>query len=267
MLAVLVIAGMSAVVRPPATGVAKRAIVPTPPAAGAWGNLPGSVLVISDCADSHVVEVAYSWQAGSPAAHRPSFSSCRDTVRSYVGLPPAWESATHESGRWSLPLRYRPIVVSGPGGSTVEDWSWQACLVAPLGPAPFQGYRGQVRATPSTGPASPALRICYLDPRVVRVIVPCTAPHLGEVIASQPIADAGVSGQDPTSMLIRRAAGATESCAVQARWVTGAVDPTFGGELRVVVLSDETTKAPFGADIGVYYTADDLTWLADPLPC
>ena len=257
MLAVLALAAMSAVIRPPLTGVASRAITPTPPAVGACGNLRESVLVISDCADPHVVEVAHSWQAGSPAADRPSFGLCRDKVRSYVGLPPAQEAEAHESGRWSFPLRYRPIVVVGPYGSRIEDWSWQVCLVAPLGPAPFDGYRGQVQATPSTGPVSPALRVCYTDPGIAQVIVPCTAPHLGEVVASQPFTASGSAGQVSTSP----AAGATESCAAAASSVTGAADPTFGGELRVAVLSDETTRAPFGADIGVYYTADGLKWL------
>ena len=51
------------------------------------------------------------------------------------------------------------------------------------------------------------------------------------------------------------------SCATAARSVTGAADPTVNGQLRVTVLSDQLAKIPFGADIGVHYTAQGLNWL------
>jgi hypothetical protein len=93
----------------------------------------------------------------------------------------------HEPGRWSLPLRYRQVVATGPNGSNIRDWSWQACLVAPMGAAPSSGNQGQERAMPSTGPASSALRVCYTDPGAALAAVPCTSPHLGEGIATQPL--------------------------------------------------------------------------------
>lgn len=254
MLAVLAIAIMSAVVGPPLGGVATRSVVPAPPAVGACGNLRGPELVIVDCDDRHFVEVAYTWTPTAAAGERPTFQLCREKVRSYVGSPPAQDADAHAVGRWSFPLRYRQIVVTGPKGTTVRDWSWQACLVAPLGPAPSQGYQGRLQAVPSTGPVTSALRVCYSDPGTARVIVPCTSPHLGEVIATQPLSAA----QDGSSMAV----GATmTTCATAARSATGAADPTFGGQLRVTVLSDEATAAPFGADIGVYYTAEGSTWL------
>lgn len=54
---------------------------------------------------------------------------------------------------------------------------------------------------------------------------------------------------------------AVTSCATAARSVTRAGDPTFHGQLRVTVLSDQLAKTRFGADIGVYYTAQGLNWL------
>ena len=38
-------------------------------------------------------------------------------------------------------------------------------------------------------------------------------------------------------------------------------DPTFHDQLRVTVLSDRLAQIPFGADIGLYYTAQGLNWL------
>ena len=38
-------------------------------------------------------------------------------------------------------------------------------------------------------------------------------------------------------------------------------DPTFHDQLRVTVLSDRLAQIPFGADIGLDYTAQGLNWL------
>jgi len=230
--------------------------VPVPPAVGSRGDLRGSELVILDCVAPHAVEVTYTWTADVPAAGRPTFGLCADKVRSYVGSPPAQDADAHEPGGWSVPLRYRQVVATGPKGSNIQDWSWQACLVAPMGPAPSSGYQGQVRATPSTGPASSALRVCYTDPGAALAVVPCTSPHIGEVIATQPLPAAQSASTVDAPMSVTTP---VTSCATAARSVTGAADPTVNGQLRVTVLSDQLAKIPFGADIGVYYTAQVRT--------
>ena len=256
---VLIILVMSALVGPPRSGVATRSTVPVPPTIGSCGDLRGWELVILDCAQTHTVEVTYTWTADSPAAGpQPTFGLCADKVRDYVGSPPAQDADAHEPGHWSLPLRYRQVVATGPNGNNLQDWSWQACLVAPIGPAPSSGYQGQVRALPPTGPASPALRSCYADPGTAVTVVPCTSPHIGEVIATQllPAPQSASESDSPGTD-----AGSVTSCATTARSVTGADDPTYHGQLRITVLSDQVTKLPFGADIGVYYTAEGSNWL------
>ena len=256
--AVLTIVIMSAVVAPPRGGVAIRSIVPVPPAVGSCGDLRGSELIILDCDDPHTVEVTYTWTADAPAAGRPTFGLCADKVRAYVGSPPAQDVGAHELGRWSLPLRYRQVIATGPNGNNIQDWSWQACLAAPMGPAPSLGYRGQVRAMPATGPVSSALRVCYTDPGAALAVVPCTAAHFGEVIATQPVPAAQSASTADAAMT---ATTTVTSCAAAARSVTGAADPTFHHQLRVTVLSDRLSQIPFGADIGLYYTAQGLNWL------
>jgi hypothetical protein len=254
----LTLATMSTVVAPPRGGVAIRAATPDPPAVGSCGDLNGSEFVVADCSETHTVEVAYAWSAGDTAAGpRPTFAVCADKVRAYVGSAPAQDTVAHPAGRWSLPLRYRHIVATGPDGNNVRDWSWQVCLVVPMGPAPWTGYRGQVHDLPTTGPAAAALRVCYTNPGSVNTVVPCTSPHHGEILATQPLFKnlrvvVGSSGSNqPTS------------CIKTARATTGADDPTFHGQLRVAVLSDGNGQVshPFSADIGVYYTSTGLSWL------
>ncbi len=257
-LAVLVLAVMTMLVAPPLRGVAVRAPAPTAPVPGECGDVRGGVLVIVQCTEVHTVEVTYSSSAAQPAAGPvPSFSVCAAKAREYVGRPPAQDADAHGVGRWTAPLRYRPLIARGPdGSSTVPDWSWQLCLVAPMGPAPFQGYVGRVRAVPATGPDPGELRTCYSDPGRARVVVPCTSPHSGEVIATQPVPAITAADEPPWS-------GSTRSCVEAAKAAAGTSDPTYGGQLRVVVLSDTTgpRHMPFTADVGVYYTSDGLSWL------
>ena len=254
--AVLAILVMSSLLAPPIGGDATRSAVPAPPAVGSCGDLLGGELVVLDCAQTHTVEVSYTWTASVPAAGpQPTFAVCSDKVRDYVGSPPSQDTEAHQPGRWSLPLRYRPVLAAGPNGDNLQDWSWQACLVAPMGPT--SGYRGQVRATPATGPVSPTLRICYEDPGTALAIVACTSPHFGEVVATQllpaprPASEADSPSADAQFLT---------SCASVARSVTGAVDPTYGGRLQVTVLSD-LGRQPFRADFGVYYTSAGSDWL------
>lgn len=87
---------------------------------------------------------------------------------------------------------------------------------------------------------------------VPTIIVPCSSPHLGEIVGTQPAssgdgAAGGSSSSDPES-----------SCAQLTTALTGAVDPSFGGELRVVVLPGpgQQLAGPLSADTGVYYTSE-----------
>ena len=255
----LTLATMSSLVAPPRGGTAVRAAIPDPPAVGSCGDLDGSDFVIAACSKTHTVEVAYALAAGvSAAGPRPTFAVCADKVRIYVGSPPAQDTQAHPAERWSLPLRYRPIVATGPNGKNLSSWSWQACLVAPMGSAPWTGYLGQVRNLPTTGPAAATLRVCYADLGSVNTVVPCTSPHHGEILATQPltgeshVADSSTAPNQPQ-----------RSCAKTAQEITDAADPTFQGQLRVAVMSDRHAgiSQPFSAEFGVYYTSTGLNWL------
>ena len=234
-------------------GVATRSSPPPPPEVGECGDVRGGQFVAVDCADVHTAEVTHGWQPDDPeSGSLPSFSECADKARVYVGSAPAHSAEAHQSGEWSMPLRYRAVIVSGPGSGTYPDWSWRACLVAPLGPAPWRGYRGTVRSLPATGPTAAALRACYAERSNLSTIIPCSVAHLGEIVATRQSASGAGNGT------VSSAAEKESSCADVAATLTGAVDPTFGGVLRIVVLPESGTDfpAPLSADTGVYYTSE-----------
>jgi hypothetical protein len=253
----LVISAMSSLVAAPHRGVAIRAGASDPPAVGSCGELSGSELTVVDCSRPHSVEVVFVWSAGDPAGPPPTFADCADKVRDYVGSFPAQDAQAHPTGRWSLPLRYRHVLAAGPDGLNLDGWSWQACLVAPMGPAPWTGYQGQVRNLPTSGPASSALRVCYADPGSVNSVIPCTAPHSGEMLATQPFPE-----RTPAVATSLAAEQPQASCEATARLITGADDPTFQGQIRVAVYSDGPAQHNqlFSADIGVYYTSAGVNW-------
>jgi len=100
--------------------------------------------------------------------------------------------------------------------------------------------------------SSPDLVRCPTRIGGATIIVPCSSPHLGEIVGTQPAssgdgAAGGSSSSDPES-----------SCAQLTTALTGAVDPSFGGELRVVVLPGpgQQLAGPLSADTGVYYTSE-----------
>lgn len=258
LLAVLTIAIMKGFVAAPAAGLAVRSPPPAAPTVGACGDLSGPEFVQVDCAQNHSMEVAFAWAAGDAGADpQPSFAVCTDKVRRYVGSAPAQDPTAHRIGAWSLPLRYRQVIVTGPNGVDLEEWSWQACLVVPMGSATADGYQGRVRSVPATGPASSALRACYNKSAPAITVTPCSNPHLGEIIGTQPL---------PLATDVNSIALSDElntSCTAEVGEIMGAADPTFGGQLRVAVLSDRGSQStgPWSADIGVYYTSDGLGWL------
>ena len=256
--ALLIILVMNAVLAPPRRGEAVRAVAPAAPEIGACGVLQGSELQLLDCAQIHTVEVALRWSAADPSAGPAlSFAQCAAAVREYAGTPPAQDEDAHQANAWTVPLRYRQVIATGPDGGNLRGWSWQACLVAPTGPAPFSGYDGSIRHLPAAGAASSTLRVCYAEPAKAATVVPCTTAHIGEIIGTQPVsASSAEPDASPGGTLL-------QSCGTAAELATGAEDPTFDNRLRVVILSDlgGQATAPFSADIGVYYTAQGLSWL------
>ena len=244
---------------PSRIGVAIRSDPPPAPSVGQCGDMVGGEFVSAGCSQVHTVEVTQGWQGGDPSpGSLPTFAHCNEEARKYVGSAPSHSADAHPPGAWSMPLRYRALVISGPGPVSRQDWSWRACLVAPLGPAPWHGYLGSVRSVSAAGSAAAALRPCYLEQALPTTIVPCSSPHLGEIVGTRPAAPgSGAARGSSTSDL-------ELSCAELATALTGAADPSFGGVLRVVVLPEPGAQLPdpLSADTGVYYTSEQRSeWL------
>jgi len=161
--ALLGVLALAALLGPPKTGAPVRAALPESSAAGSCGELVGAEFVPRDCAAQHNAEVVSSWRPSDPESAIPTFGSCAEQSQAYVGSPLAKDAVAHQFGQWSLPLRYRPLVISGPDGTSLENWSWRLCLVVPIGTAPWNGYTGSVRSMPINGARSAALRPCLGD--------------------------------------------------------------------------------------------------------
>lgn len=254
-LVVIVLAATSALFGTGLPGSARRTPPPEPPPVGSCGRVVDGDLALMSCDRPHTVEVADGWRADD-SVQPPGFTDCARQARSYVGAPPASDVAAFPINRWSLPLRYRSVPLPGPGVAGVAGWSWQACLVVPIGPDPATGYRGSVRGL-GAGDARPRVdRLCYPDPGRPLRLVDCAEPHGGEIVAVRPT---------PATPAIEPTRSAAElSCRRAAASFTGASDPSYAGALVVSVLpaAGQAFPGPLSADIGVYYTADGgPSWL------
>lgn len=290
-LAAIVFSVMTAIVSPPLHGTPVRAQPPQPPAVGACGKLLDTGLTVVPCSAAHTVEVAHTVGAGDPSM---TYRFCAERARKYVGSPASGDDDAYPEGEWSLPLRYSPRLAAGPGTGGYPGWSWLACLVGPIGPAPWTGYLGSVRHL--DGPSRPvALRPCFTRSDENLAVVPCTEPHRGEIVGVQVVTtkpppdtadgelsgggfgdsgggflDAGLAGglgagepADDVAVQADIARRAT-SCRLEAAAFTGASDPTYDGQLRVLVLPGPGSplRGPLSADTGAYYGSDvTRTWL------
>lgn len=254
----LVLIIMTSLASPPFSGAPSRAQPPDPPAVGACGELRDGALVLVDCAGLHTVEVVHAQDATGPAL---TYGFCVGEVREFVGSPSSGEDGAYSAGRWSLPLRYSARLAAGPGTVGIPGWSWRACVVSPVGPAPWSGYRGSVRdVDPLTRPA--ALRPCFAVTADVLSVLPCTAPHRGEIVGIQLVRSPATELSDAETERI--ALLRETSCRDAAATFAGVGDPTYGAELRVVVLPGPGAplRGPLSADTGVYYSSEsDRDWL------
>ena len=180
-MAVLSILVMSALVAPPRPGVAIRTAIPEPPEIGSCGNLYGWEFVIMNCAQTHTVEVAYTWTAAAPAAGpQPTFGLCADKVPRLRRVPAA-QTRMHTSrgagpvlcgtGRSSPPAP--TATTSGTGRGRL---AWSRRSVRPH----LRATRDRSDSCLPTARAPPTLRSCYVDPGTALTVVPCTSPHIGE---------------------------------------------------------------------------------------
>jgi hypothetical protein len=157
-----------------------------------------------------------------------------------------------------LPVRYHSAVAAGPGVRTYREWSWRVCLVTPMGPSPWTGYRGSVRMLDVAGPRPSELRACFSSNSSSLGVIPCSERHRGEIVAMQPVAKHVALPADSELATSR-----LTSCREASRAFTGADDPTYGGQLNVVILPDNKIQlsGPLSADTGAYYTSSDDAWL------
>lgn len=284
-IAVIVFASMTFLVSPPLRGTAGRTLPPEPPPVGACGKMLDTGFAVVDCASAHTVEVAYSVGAVGPSL---SYGFCADRAREYVGSPASGDDDSYPAGTWSLPLRYASRLAAGPGTGSYPGWSWRACLVSPIGPVPWSGYLSSVRnLNPTTRPA--ALRPCFTRSQDNLAVVSCTQPHRGEIIGVQVILPHAAAGSAPPGLsgsgfdddglgdglsddeltgggnaAASEADVRASSCRRSAADFTGVTDPTYAGQLRVVVLPGPGTplRGPLSASTGAYYGSDvGQTWL------
>lgn len=294
--AAIVLSVMTMVVAPLRPGTPVRAGPGAPPPVGTCGNMSETGFASVDCSSPHTVEVVYAVGAVGPSL---TWGFCAQRAREYVGVPASGDDDSYPDGVWALPLRYSPRLAAGPGTGGYPGWSWLVCLVSPIGPAPWSGFRGSVRNLDETARPA-ALRPCFTRSADNLAVVPCTEPHRGEIVGVQVVRSAlpagadvagsgpggrgptetDADGSDPAGVVdagdlggpgAQTGVGATEeanrraaSCRTSAAEFTATADPTYAGQVRVVVLPGPGSplRAPLSADTGAFYGSDiGRTWL------
>lgn len=216
------------------TGAATRSAVPAAPRTGSCLSSGRTGWVPVDCAAPHQAETVQSWPAAD-ISQSGRYDKCMTAGQAYLGESWGQSGDSPTKAGWSLPpVMSSTVLITGPGRTMVDGWSWQACVVRPvLLEAQSAGYRGRLRDVPATGVLPVALRPCFIRPVAAGVVgVPCSARHTGEVLAARPLQVFGsTTGVDTTASSPQVQA----QCLGIARRTTAAADPTYGGRLQVVV--------------------------------
>lgn len=215
-------------------GSAARLPTPAAPESGSCLSSTRTGWLAVDCADPHTAETVQGWSAAD-GPRAGLYERCVTAGQAYLGDQWGQSGDGPIQTGWSLPpVMSSTVLVSGPGKTLVEGWSWQACVVRPilLGTAQA-GYRGRLRDVPATGVLPVQLRPCFNRPGAAGVVgVACTARHTGEVLAARQLQVFGsTTGADTTASSPQVQA----ECLGIARRTVAAADPTYGGRLQVVV--------------------------------
>ena len=239
------------VLAPGTAGTPASAPLPLPPAVGSCVDLDAGVEVVS-CDAPHTAEVIMSWPAGrapGSAVHaeqqpRMTFSVskqlpyaesdqvCQQWADSYTG----WSDylAEHADDLWIPP---RPMVVGrlvdAPADQGLPDKHWTAC-VAETGQHLFSGSVAE-SALYLGGHRPDAVSVCLTSTTLRVEFSSCSVAHTTELIGTIALTNEMMFRR--TVLIDRTAEEVQQRCVDLARTVTGADDPTYGGQLDIVTES------------------------------
>lgn len=244
-LAIAVVIGVCVPVllAPPLGTAATRAALPQPPAVGSCLSLSEDATPdagVVDCADEHGAEVVAAWRADDPLVERLSrFSGYLD--RPSAGPDRAMGGVTDDlvAGCWRaaqeyitppgdatpwlpVPPRVVPALLLAPADGTPGRWRWLSCVVVAGEDA---SWSGSLSWRPSAPVPRPPALASNCRPDGSSALARCDLPHRTEVLGWPDRSWVGSSDD--------RAA----SCVELAATMTGRSDPTFGGRIRVDVVT------------------------------
>jgi len=227
LLAVTAVVIVRAVQHPGVAGRPVAAPLPGPPAVGSCLLLQDGVPRPVDCADPHDLEVIAGVEADATS---PTVAQCRARAADYL--------APILVDDWQVPVAVDVAVVSAPTGERVGSRGWQACTVRPSTHDRFTGsLRGMTLATYRTD----LFGTCF--DRSTGPDLPCDGPHDAERLGTADLVETDPAfinakpyyGINYTAVTLPDSvlADLTRRCRSLAVALTGAADPTYGGQLEI----------------------------------
>lgn len=265
--ALLIAPGVSG---PGIDGQPQVAPAPEPPAIGACLLDPDVGAIVVPCAEPHRAEVTSRWPADDlPDPVFRTDVACGRAGAGYaslaaVALPGSWLPAAGPDHRF---------VAAPPEQRWGSSAGWSICVVEP---GPGFTYTGSIRGIKDLGNRPDLVGRCF-DGRPSDA-ADCVTPHTGETLAAT-IGSFYRSGLDADTIPDPVMDALYADCATVAAILTGAPDPTYGGQLQLIT-SAEITHDPWERFLPIYYSATCtleapgsqhlthslLSWADNPLP-
>jgi hypothetical protein len=237
-------------------GSAGRATATTqvrPAVADCVRTLPGWLFVVP-CAQPHVAEVVVVVPVQSSSTDEAFTRVCQSEIEAYTGQPADGVLGPD----WVAPFVSVTPGSFSPAAGTSTDASapdpWRACLVQPAISAGLS-YTGTLRGVGGSGAVPAAASVCFRTTgNPTWSAVPCTTPHLGEVVARR----AFTVAIDQSFLDVETDPTLLAGCAAEIGARTGLADPTAGGALSVG-LSDISANSNFPGDATSIVATVDCT--------
>ncbi len=255
LLALALLAGVTvpALLARPWGAAAARAPLPEPPAVGSCLSVPSDPAAagpavdpatadggVVDCAGPHRAEVVAAWRADDPIVERLSrFSRYLDRPsdgpdRAMGGVTEhlvtaCWRAAQEyitppgDATPWlPVPPRVVPALLRAPDDGSPPRWRWLSCVVVAADDASWAGPLRWRSTSPVPRPPSLGAN-CRPDGSAA--LSRCDLPHRTEVLGW------------PDRSWVGSADDRAAACVQLAATMTGRADPTFGGRVRVDVVT------------------------------